>query len=126
MLHYVVSDYLATGEGMTRCILITKAYPAHDDYKQSNSHYNEDGTFHFEMPELKDGITSEVIAMREFKKEFGDFYAMGAEYLDEEEFLRRYAAHLPSHFPMLIADQHDPNKGAGNFYYASKLHLNYS
>ena len=126
MLHYVVSDYLATGEGSTVCILITKAYPAHDDYEESNSHINSDGSFHFEMPKLKEGITPEIIALRQFKEEFGDYFAIGAEYLDEKEFLRRYAARLPSHFPMLIADQHDENKAAGNFYYVSRFHVNYS
>lgn len=126
MLHYVVMDYLATGEGSTRCILITRAYPAHDDYEESNSHTNPDGSFHWEMPKLKEGITPEIIALRQFKEEFGDYYAIGAEYISEEEFKKKWLRHCPAYFEKIIEDQHDETKAAGNFYYASKFHVNYS
>lgn len=126
MLHYVVSDYLATGEGSTRCILITMAYPAAEDYEESGSHMNPDGSFHFEMPKLKEGVTPKGIALREFKKEFGDYYAIGAEYITEEEFINRWARHCPSYIIKMIEDQRDQTRAAGNIYYASKLHVNYS
>lgn len=126
MLHYVVSDYLATGEGSTRCILITMAYPAAEDYEESGSHMNPDGSFHFEMPKLKEGVTPKDIALREFKKEFGDYYAIGAEYVTEEEFINRWARHCPTYITKIIEDQKDGQRAAGNIYYASKLHVNYS
>lgn len=126
MLHYVVCDYMATGEGLTRCLLITMAYPKQEDYKESNSHMNPDGSFHFEMPELKPHITPKLIAMREFKEEFGAHYAIGAEYISEEKFKEKWLKHCPPYFDKLIADQSDSTKAAGNIYYAQKLHVNYS
>lgn len=121
MLHFVVCDYMATGEGSTKCILITKAYPSQDDYKESKSHMNADGSFHWEMPELKDGVTPEMIALRQFKEEFGSYYAIGAQLMSKEEFLKRCSNHLPSWMPAAIEKD-----DAGGFYYASRLHLNYS
>ena len=125
-LQYVVCDYMATGEGSTVCILITKAYPEHDDYEKSNSYTNPDGSFHFEMPELKEGITPGLIAKRQFAQEFGDYYALGAENLDEKEFLLRFASRLPEYVVKMIEAQKWPDRAAANFYYASRLHVNYS
>lgn len=125
-LQYVVMDYLATGEGSTRCILITRAYPNHDDYEESNSHMNADGTFHWEMPKLKEGVTPQTIALRQFTDEFGAFYARGAEIISEEEFINRWRKYVPSYILKVIEDQHNPNLAAGNVYYASKFHVNYS
>ena len=126
MLHYVVMDYMATGEGSTICILITMAYPAHDDYEKTESHTNPDGSFHWEMPKLKEGVTPEVIALRQFKEEFGAYYAMGAEIVSEEKFKERWIRHCPAYIEKIIDDQKDEKQGAGNVYYASKLHVNYS
>lgn len=126
MLQYVVCDYMATGEGSTLCILITMAYPAHDDYEESTSYTNPDGSFHFEMPALKEGITPGLIAIRQFAEEFGDYYAIGAENLYEKDFLIRCASRLPAYVVKMIEDQKWPDRAAGNFYYASKLHVNYS
>jgi len=78
------------------------------------------------MPELKDGITRETIALRQFKEEFGAYYAMGAECISEEQFRLKWLKHCPAYMLNMLDDQHDPNKGAGNIYYASKLHVNYS
>jgi len=125
MLHYVVMDYMATGEGSTKCILITNALPEHEDYEKANSHMNENGSFHFEMPKLKEGITSSTIALRQFANEFGTYYASGAQIISEEEFLQKYLKHVPSYLEKIIHDQHDPSKAAGNVYYASRLHMNY-
>jgi hypothetical protein len=120
-LQFVATEYMATGEGSTICILITKAYPSHDDYKESNSHTNPDGSFHFEMPELKDDWNPGKKAMQEFVAEFGTYYALGAQLLTKEEFLRRFYNHLPAWMPSLI-DKDD----AGNLYYASRFHINFS
>jgi S-adenosylmethionine synthetase len=121
-----MSDYCATGEGLTVCILITTAYPSQDDYKESKSHINPDGSFHFEMPELKEGITPGLIAKRQFAEEFGDYYALGAENLDEKSFLLRCASRLPEYVVKMIEAQKWPDRAAGNLYYASRLHVNYS
>ena len=126
MLQYVVCDYMATGEGSTLCILITKAYPEHEDYEESNSYTDPDGSFHFEMPELKEGITPSLIAKRQFIKEFGDYYARGAEILEEKDFLLRCAGRLPAYVVSMIEAQKWPDRAAGNLYYTSKLHVNYS
>lgn len=128
MLHFVVSDYMATGEGSSLCILITMAYPQHDDYDltDNKSHRNEDGSFHFEMPSLKDGITPETIALRQFKEEFGNYHARGAQIMSEKDFLLRHSKHIPEYIVKVIDNQRWPDKAAGNVYYASIVHLNYS
>jgi hypothetical protein len=128
MLHYVVSDYMATGEGHSLCILITMAYPHHDDYDRTDNktRINEDGSFHFEMPKLKEGITPETIALRQFKEEFGAFHARSAQIMSEEEFLEKYSKHVPEYIIVVICNQHIAGMGAGNVYYASIVHLNYS
>ena len=128
MLHYVVSDYMATGEGHSLCILITMAYPSQNDYDMTNnnSHMKSDGSFHFEMPKLKAGITSETIALRAFKEQFGDFYARGAQIMSEKDFLLRHSTQVPAYILSVIDNQRWPDKAAGNVYYASIVHLNYS
>lgn len=126
MLQFVVSDYSAQGEGSTRCILITKAYPRHDDYEESNSHMNTNGTFHWEMPKLKEGVTPQTIALRQFIDEFGAFYVSGARFISEEEFISKWIHHCPAYMKKIILEQNDKQRAAGNVYYASKLHLNYS
>jgi len=128
MLHYVVSDYMATGEGHSLCILITMAYPLHDDYDRSGnkSHMDENGKFHFEMPPLKEGITPQTIALRQFKEEFGDFHVRNAEIMSEQDFLEKYSKHVPAYILKVIENQRFPDMAAGNVYYASIVHLNYS
>lgn len=128
MLHYVVSDYMATGEGHSLCILITMAYPHHDDYDRTDNktRINENGSFHFEMPPLKEGITPETIALRQFKEEFGAFHTRGAQIMSEKDFLLRHSKHIPEYIVKVIDNQRWPDKAAGNVYYASIVHLNYS
>jgi hypothetical protein len=126
MLHYVLCDYLATGEGSTVCILITRAYPSQEDYEESKSYTTDDGSFHWAPSQVKEGVTSSTIALREFAQEFGDFYLRGAEYLSEQDFLIRCASRLPAYVVKMIEEQKWPDRAAGNFYYASKFHVNYS
>ncbi len=123
MLHYVVSDYMATGEGHSVCVLVTKAYPDQSDYDMTNnkSRVNEDGSFHFEMPKLREDVTFEKIALRQFRHEFGAFYALSAQYVTQEEFLAKYIQYLPVFVAKLVR-----NDDSGNLYYASKFHVNYS
>ena len=120
-LQFVVCDYFATGEGSTKCILITRAYPSQEDYDEDMSYTTDDGTFHWVPSQVKEGVTSSTIALREFIQEFGSWYAKGAENLSKEEFLKRFSNHLPAWMPELIEKDDAPG-----FYYASRLHLNYS
>ncbi len=128
MLHYVVSDYMATGEGHSLCILITMAYPLHDDYDRSDSksHMQSDGKFHFEMPSLKKGVTPQTIALRQFANEFGDYHVQGAQIISEQDFIAKYSKQVPAYILKVIENQRFPDSAAGNVYYASIVHLNYS
>lgn len=121
-LQFLVSDNFATGEGRTISILITRAYPRSEDYGESKSHMNADGSFHFEMPDLKEGVTPRVIALREFIELFGNWNAQIAENLSREEFLDRYGHHLPAYGKTMLQDADD----SGNFKYSSQYHVNYS
>ena len=128
MLHYVVSDYMATGEGHSLCILITMAYPLHDDYDRTEdkSYTDENGKFHFEMPSLKKGVTPQTIALRQFANEFGDYHVQGAQIISEQDFLAKYSKQVPAYILKVIENQRFPDSAAGNVYYASIVHLNYS
>lgn len=120
-MQFVVSDYLATGEGMTICILVTKAYPSQEDYEDSNSYTNPDGSFHWKPSKVKEGVTSETIALRQFKKEFGEFYSFGAEIFSKEKFVEKWGKWVPVGVLNIIEQG-----GMGNIYYTSKLHVNYA
>lgn len=122
MLQFVVADYMATGEGMTIMILITMAYPKNDDYEEDDkSHMNEDGSFHFEMPNLKEGVTPRVIAFREFAELFGGYMASGAQIITKEEFKEKWSKYVPAHVNKIIDDT-----DMGNFKYYSCYHVNFS
>lgn len=78
-MQYLVSDYYATGEGRTVCILITPA-PA---------------TEH----------SSKLVAAKEFLELFGNWYIKCAENLPKDDFFKRYGHYLPS-FVLPIGDAH--------------------
>ena len=118
---FVFADYMATGEGRTISLLITRAYPHHEDYDESIPSGFIDGKF--VMPVLKEGITPQVIAAREFVEKFGGYMAMGAEFLSRYEFLNRCGHHLPVHVVNFLTDSED---NAGNFNYYSQYHINFS
>lgn len=120
-MQFLVSDYMATGEGITIMILITMAYPRSQDYEESESKLNPDGSFHFVMPKLREGITPEIIAKREFAEHFGHYFAKGAESISKEEFKKKFAKHIPETVLRTIDDG-----DMGNFSYHSKFHVNYS
>lgn len=103
-MQFLVSNYFATGEGNSVCLLVTKAYPRKEDYL-------EDG-------ELAN--SAEFRAAREFIEQFGGFYAMGVENLPKEEFFKKYKQYLPSFLERLVEE------GAGNINYSMKFHLNFS
>ena len=102
-LKFLVSDYYATGEGRTISILITRAYSRYEDYKDDVCQ-----------------LSSEEIALREFKTHFDEWIAIGAEFLKKEEFISRCSKYLSD----LVLKQLDSS--SGNFYYFSQFHINYS
>jgi len=123
---FIISEYYATGEGRTISILITAAYPHHDDYSEESknkSYTTEDGKFHFVMPTLKEGITAKSIAEREFTELFGYRMAIGATFLSRKELLDGFGSFLPEIVRHFLVDDTDD---AGNFKYYSNFHVNYS
>jgi hypothetical protein len=120
LYQFIACDYYATGEGRTVMLLITRAYPHTDDY-ETHGNYT-DGVY--TPPVMKAGHTPKVIAGREFIEQFGGYFAIGAENLTREEFLKRFGHHLPEYVHKILAE-----KGAdrpGNFNFKQSLHLNFS
>lgn len=101
-LHAVYSEYGATGEGITRMLLVTRAYPSADDRIRS--------------------IDSETISRERFADKFGDYYAMGAEYEDLVENIPATFIHL---IPDFVMKQIEANDAFGFEFYTS-IHLNFS
>jgi hypothetical protein len=110
MYQFTASDYCATGEGRTICLLITRAYPRAEDYESE---------FH---GKIKEGHTPKFIAAREFAEEFGGWMTRGAENLPYEEFMNRHANHLPAYLKNLLEDDDQP----GNLHFCQRFHLNFS
>ncbi len=108
MYQIIVSDYGATGEGRTVCILITRAYPMTSDY-------NEKG-------ELKNN--AKFRAIREFTEVFDSFWVNFAENITTEQLLENYKVFLPDMvIKVLTAGE---TSIPGNFHYTQQLHVNYS
>jgi len=78
LYQFVVCDYVATGEGQTICLLVTRAYPSKDDYAEDPSELNG------WMGRLK--YSKKLIAARIFVEKFGSFYARGADNFLERNF----------------------------------------
>jgi len=116
LYQFLACDYYATGEGRTVSILITRAYPRAEDYKDYVLASNPPKSV------LKAGHTPKVIAAREFIEQFGSWYAYGAENLERQEFLERFGHHLPEYVKNILTSEDPP----GNFIYIAQLHLNFS
>lgn len=106
LYQFLVSDYYATGEGRTICILITRAYPWAEDYAEDEI--------------IKH--SAEYRANREFTVKFGGWYAQGAENLTREQFLDKVGHYLPEFVRKILTDPEQP----GNLNFAQEFHLNYS
>lgn len=102
-MKYLVSDYHATGEGRTICILITKAYPRLVDYKDSKLINSE-----------------EFRACREFTENFDSYYLPIAVFLDVEEFFKVYGRYVPLFLETMV------HSDIGNLNYAMKFHFNFA
>jgi hypothetical protein len=116
---YLAIDYLATGEGRSIFLLITRAYARSEDYEVQPEYDLETG--------YKPGVlkgTRKDIALRELREKGVDPYFMqGVEVLESEEFLKRYKHMLPV-FVTTILEQNG-NEGPGDFNYFMDTHFNY-
>lgn len=117
---FVASDYYATGEGVTKCLLITRAYPRSDDYEVQPETVYTDGKYHFNPGILKNGPGFR--GLREFAEEFGGWYARGASIYSHEEFMKKFEAYIPKVVTNLLNDPAQP----GNFHFKTQIHMNFS
>lgn len=116
---FLASRYLATGEGLTVCLLITLAQPDQNlDYSEPPSF---DENWKYNPGQLK--TTVEQRAHREFVSLFGDWYAIGMENLSQDEFFQRFDSYIPNTIRNIVEDEESP---PGNFHYDAKMHVNFS
>jgi hypothetical protein len=121
LYQFVIGDYFATGEGRTIMLMITRAYPAQDDYETPGSFaMQEDGKLHYTPGVLKS--TTEQIALREFTDEFGAWFGASGKIISEADFLKQGSKLIPEAVREIIGDANAP----GNFKWASRFHCNYS
>lgn len=114
---YVAADYYATGEGRTIMLLITRAYPRSEDYEVQGGFVDGKWT----PGVLKDNINERLI--REFATRFDSYYAIGADILSREEFMKRFGQYIPiSVVKLLDEEEFVP----GNLFYSSEFHVNFS
>ncbi len=107
MYQILVSDYGATGEGRTVCILITRAYPTAKDYEN-----NEVVT----VPLYR--------ASREFLEHFGDFWMHFVNSVEPDFLLENYGVFLPDMAKKVLTA--GESSIPGNFLFAQQYHVNYS
>jgi hypothetical protein len=105
--YYVVSEYYATGEGMTKAMLITRAY----------SHVNDLDDNH------EPKYSGEEKALREFERTFNNFICQGSEIISKKDFLFRFEDFIPVFVKKIIKNE---LKTPGNFSWFSEVHFNYS
>jgi hypothetical protein len=104
---YVVADYFATGEGVTKALLVTCAYPSTDDLDENYEPY----------------YGKNIIALKQFDKIFGEFLGKGAEVVSKEDFLKNYDRFIPAFTRSAIDGGIET---PGNFQWSAKMHINYS
>jgi len=78
---YMLSEYGATGEGNTVCLMMTQATPYGDDFSDENRY----------VP-----INSQQYrAVRAFHEQFGTWYLHGLRFLSKEDFFTECAYYIP-------------------------------
>jgi hypothetical protein len=122
-LRFMVSNYAATGEGHTMSILITTLSPSrrgeHQDWQRTPYiGVGEDGVPRYVPGVL--AVTPREILTRQFADKFGDYFAIGIEFLDWDEMKSDYSEYLPT----LLVQQVDRNDAVLDFH--TQLHYNYS
>lgn len=122
-VYTVTAEYFGTGEGMTHMIMFTRAYPSYDDYEvQPSFDTDDDGNMIFKEGVLK--YRPELIALRNFIRVFGDFYARVADVKEGLHFDSTSAKLLISN--ELQEKLMNWNVDSGGFEYHTSLHLNFS
>ena len=94
---FLVSDYFATGEGFTCCILVTQAHPKFDE----------------------EFTTKEYRAVREFHELFGTQMLYGLDFLSEGEFFEKYSMYIPEVVKNI-------NKQPCYYHFYTEFHFNLS
>lgn len=107
MYQILVSDYGATGEGRTVCILITRAYPEAKDYENNVV-----------------VTTAGYRACREFLAHFGEFFNHFVESVEQDFLLEHYGMFLPDMVKKVLTA--GATSKPGNFEFAQSYHVNYS
>lgn len=119
----VASESFATGDGMTYCILYTRAYPKVSDYEKEASFVLTDDNKHsFDPGVLKN--TGAERALSEFKEIFGNYYAFDAEVKAGLDFESKAAKMLVG--PAIQSRLIDWNSDAGNIKFHAMIHVNFS
>ena len=117
---YLSINYFATGEGVTKYLLVTRAYPTPDDYEVEPSF---GPNFEYNPGILKS--TPEQIATNEMKK-FGidPYFMQGVESHTYDNFMKRYDKDIPEYVKNIIKLEGDDIPA--NFQYFSAIHYNFS
>lgn len=114
-LHYLYSDYAATGEGRTVSLLVTTLTPRGRDWLTKPGFVVGKG--------YRPGILArsvEDILLRQFAETFDSWFARGMERLDRESFIERAGEMLPA--PVRRALERDVY---GNLHYSAQFHLTF-
>jgi hypothetical protein len=78
---YMVSEYGATGEGNTVCIMMTQATPYGNDFSDENRYVPIN--------------SKQYRAVRAFHEQFGTWYLHGLRFLSKEDFFTECAYYIP-------------------------------
>lgn len=118
-LHFVVSDYYATGEGSTVSIMVLnpRMHITDNDW-EIKPHFGDN--MKFIEGTLKDSVTYETIALRIFAEKFGGWFAHGATFLSKEEFLQKTKNKIPVMLENIIKED------IATTFWFSQLHINLS
>ena len=122
MYYYLGTEYFATGEGITVCLLITRAYPRHDRDYELKPNFDL-STGQYDPGKLK--YEPNKIAHIEFRDQFGSYMSQGAEEFSKEDFLKKFESYIPARIVKLV-NEADQDRMPGNFNWHSQMHVNYS
>lgn len=115
---YIASDYMATGEGRTICLMICIPHPDPDDYDR-RPRIAEDGAW--DPGVLRTSLDD--IATRRFRERF-TYHGMGAEVMDRNAFMLAWGRFVPD----AVMNMTEPGQedGPGNLSWYQMFHFNFS
>lgn len=114
--HYAAIDYSATGEGRTVFLMITRANPRPDDWKERPSSENGwEGTL---------ATSKEKIVERDMSERINPYYMIGVQHYTRDDFLKFYQSFVPQ----IVIDMSNPerNDQPFNLVYFQEFHFNFS